>query len=480
MIDLLAVYWPIAVGVLGFVYDALTTLHAVMQKRDSRAVIGWVGLIWLSPFVGATLYWCFGVNRIQRKASKIFNKIKRTSRAALRRSLRNLHGTTLPEQLNHDLIGVGKYLTGHDLLPGNTVTPLVGGEAAYAAMATAIESARRSISLCSYIFDNTPVGQKVVAALAQASKRGVAVRVLIDAVGALYSKPSILYELTQHGIRSATFLPTKTPLSTIYANLRNHRKIMVVDGEIGFTGGMNIREGNLNTPGCRHPIQDVHFQFDGPVVQHFQETFLADWEFATNEEVDPTVWFGVPAADGPTWARGIPDGPDEDLDCIRMVMLGAIATAKKRIEVMTPYFLPDESLLSALSVAAMRGVRVRIIIPSTCNIRLVQWASSEPISRILKYGCEVWLTPPPFEHTKIMLVDDDWSLLGSSNWDPRSLRLNFEFNVECYGKALNMQLSAFIDSKVAASEKETSDRLDNRRFLIKLRDGAARLATPYL
>ena len=480
MLETLAIYWPVFVGLLGIIYAIPTTLHAVLQKRDSRAVIGWVGLIWLSPFIGATIYWCFGVNRIQRKGSKILRTISRTGKASIRRALLESNIAGIPEDFDTNLAQIGKRLTGNDLLPGNTVTPLVGGESAYAAMTNAIENAERSISLCSYIFDNTPVGKRMVAALAQASERGVEVRVLIDAVGALYSKPSILYELTQHGIHSAAFLPTASPLSTIYANLRNHRKIMVVDGTTGFTGGMNIREGNLNTPGCLHPIQDVHFQFVGPVVEHFQEVFLADWAFATNESVDPQTWFGVPPTEGSIWARGIPDGPDEDLDSIRMVMLGAIASAKHRVDVVTPYFLPDDSLISALSVAAMRGIRVRVLLPSKCNIRLVQWASTDPIARILRYNCEVYLTPPPFDHTKILLVDDEWSLLGSSNWDPRSLRLNFEFNVECYGKELNAQLSDLIDLKLEAAEKETRERLANRKFLIKLRDGAARLMTPYL
>ena len=473
-------YWPVLVGIADVIFAGSASLHALLRKRETQSVIGWIGLIWLSPFIGVMLYWAFGVNRIERKGSKILNKIQDYGRSSTRKSVRESVHEPADFPYDKQLSEIGQRLTDRELLPGNQFEPFVGGADAYKAMLHAIKHAKRSISMCSYIFDNDASGKKFVKALAAAQKRGVIVRVLVDDVGSRYSRPSILTELANHDLRFATFLPTSVPFFAFYANLRNHRKIMVIDGEVGFTGGMNIRDGNLNTPKCKHPIQDVHFKIVGPVVEHLQETFIADWTFASNEELTPKDWFGSSDCEGSIWARGIPDGPDEDLDNIRILMLGALASAEERIDIVTPYFLPDNSLISAINVAAFRGIRVRVLIPSECNISIVQWAASEPVGRILPSGCEFYLTPPPFDHSKILLVDNNWSLIGSSNWDPRSLRLNFEFNVECFGTELNSNLTRLVEHKVSQSKPLTQEMLDSRPLLIKLRDGAARLATPYL
>ncbi|MDA7504153.1 phospholipase D-like domain-containing protein, partial [bacterium] len=378
------------------------------------------------------------------------------------------------------LANVGKSITGFDLLPGNLITPYNGGTVAYEAMLSAIQAATKTIGLCSYIFDYDIAGKKFIEALLVAKQRGVEVRVLVDHVGSRYSKPSAVEMMRDLGIPVATFLPTNTPFLATYANLRNHRKIMIVDGVIGFTGGMNIREGCLNETETLHPVQDIHFRLDGPVVEHLQNAFLADWEFAAEEELSTEDWFGIPAMAGPTWARGILDGPDDSIDSIRLVMFNAITSAKQRIDIVTPYFIPEGDLVSGLCVAAMRGVKVRVLIPDEVNIKAVKWASMDPISKILERGCEVYQSTVPFDHTKVMLVDDAWTLIGSSNWDPRSLRLNFEFNVECYGEDLNQQMSAVIDAKIAASSPLTLEDLEQRKYLHKVRDGIARMATPYL
>jgi cardiolipin synthase len=179
-------------------------------------------------------------------------------------------------------------------------------------------------------------------------------------------------------------------------------------------------------------------------------------------------------------ARGIADGPDLDFDKIRLTMHCAIDCAQRSIHIVTPYFLPDQTLILALNVAAMRGVDVNILIPEKNNLLLVQWASMAQLWQVLQRGCKVWLTPPPFDHSKIMLVDDVWSFVGSANWDPRSLRLNFEFNLECYGRELAAQLREQVELKRQSARQITLADVDGRGLLVRLRDGVARLATPYL
>ncbi|HET7371138.1 MAG TPA: phospholipase D-like domain-containing protein, partial [Gammaproteobacteria bacterium] len=346
----------------------------------------------------------------------------------------------------------------------------------------AIRSAEYSISLTTYIFNNDAVGREFVDALALAERRGVQVRVLIDAAGTRYSFParSIMHPLHQAGIRAARFMPTWLPWRMAYTNLRSHRKVLVVDGRLGFTGGMNISEKNRMQANHDGAIQDLHFRVEGPVVRHLQEVFAEDWGFTTGETLEGDLWFPPLLPAGPSLARGIDDGPDDTFDRIRQIAFGAITCARRSIVVVTPYFLPGQALVSALTTAAMRGVRVDIVLPAENNLLFVQWACMAQLEPLLKWGCRVWLTPPPFDHTKLMVVDDGWTLLGSANWDPRSLSLNFEFNLECYDEALAAEMSRLVDAKIAVARRLLLQDVRDRPLPVKLRDGVMRLFSPYL
>ncbi|MGE3808492.1 MAG: phosphatidylserine/phosphatidylglycerophosphate/cardiolipin synthase family protein [Gemmataceae bacterium] len=371
--------------------------------------------------------------------------------------------------------------TGRPLLRGNRITPLRNGDEAYPAMIEAIDEARDSVLLSSYIFDNDRSGGLFLEAFRRAAARHVEVRVLIDDLGARYSWPSVVGALGLAGVRVARFLPKLTPAWSRFANLRNHRKIMVVDGRIGFTGGMNIREGCCLNLRPRHPVQDLHFRVDGPAVAHLQEAAAVDWAFATEEVLQGERWFPPLEPAGEALARGIADGPDEDFEVLRLTLLGAVTCARSSVTVLTPYFLPDAALITTLNVAAMRGVAVDILLPAELYPRIVQWASTAQLWQVLERGCRVWFTPPPFDHTKLMVVDEAWVLLGSSNWDSRSLRLNFEFDLECYDRGLGESLQRWVrDERLPAARPVTLAEVDGRSLPVKLRDGLARLLTPYL
>jgi cardiolipin synthase len=243
---------------------------------------------------------------------------------------------------------------------------------------------------------------------------------------------------------------------------------------------MNIHAGNLLTEPNRTPITDIHFRIEGPVVSHLQEAFVIDWSFAAGELLDNDDWLPKINASGTVLARGITGGPDGDFDKLRLVLLAAINSAHESLLIVTPYFLPDEALITALSLAAMRGVEVDIVLPRVSNLRLVKWASTALLPQLLRPGCRVWLSEPPFDHSKLMVVDGIWSLIGSANWDPRSLQLNFEFNVEAYDAELAASLTSFGRSKIANSTPVTIGSLLGRPILYRLRDGFARLVSPYL
>ncbi len=475
--------WPWLTAGIHLILALCAAGHAVMRKRDTRAAIGWVGLIWLTPLIGSLLYFSLGINRIRRRGTAIshsFAHIRAKLDAAFGERSSDATAAPWESPAHRQLVRLVSELTNASLLSGNRLGPLVGGEQAYPAMLAAIDGAQHTVSLCSYIFDNDRSGSEFIDALARAQSRGVQVRVLVDAVGLRYTKPTSQVAMLKRGLMCAAFMRTHAPRLLAYANLRNHRKIMVVDGKIGFTGGMNIREGCRLDRDPPHPVQDLHFRVAGPVVAHLQKSFVRDWAFTTRELLTGHEWFPDPERAGSTWARGISHGPDEDFERLHQTILGAITVAQSRIIVCTPYFLPDVALVAGLRVAAMRGVDVRIVLPARNNIKLVHWASRAMWWQLLERGCRIFLSPPPFDHTKLMLVDNGWSLLGSTNWDPRALRLNFEFNVECYDPGLNAQLSKLIDQTVSRSREVSFEDVERRGIPTRLLDGTARLLSPYL
>jgi cardiolipin synthase len=457
--------------------------HAILYKRDSRAAAGWVGLIILVPVIGAVLYTMLGVNRIRRRASEIRQASPRfTGQYAVLHGADRVLGPGLDAEHQH-LVALGRYgdrVTRRALTGGNAVRQLVNGDAAYPEMLAAIDSAGESVALATYIFDHDQVGIQFVDALARAVRRGVAVRVLVDGVGARYSRPSVVGALAQRGVTVARFMPTLKPWSAPFWNLRTHRKILVVDGRVGFTGGMNIRAGRLLARQPSSPTQDLHFRLDGPVVPHLAGAFAEDWAFTTGEVLTGPPWLREVAHAGPVVARGIPDGPDADFETIHQVILGGIACARASVRVVTPYFVPDASLITALTVAATRGVTVEVVLPARSNLPYVHWATQALLWQVVKRDVKVFFSPPPFDHSKLMVVDGAWTLIGSANWDARSLRLNFEFNVECYDPGLAAAATGIFTAKRDAARLITPTEMDGRSVPVRLRDGIARLASPYL
>lgn len=455
--------------------------HAALNKRDPRAAVMWIALAWLVPFLGAVSYALLGVNRVKRRAALLFPERSdrllpeaSSSTAALSAVLAGDQEHLMP------LVQVTERLARGPMVAGNRIEPLLDGDEAYPPMLEAIEGAERSVALCSYIFDNDAAGARFCDALERAAARGVAVRVLIDDVGRRYSWPPVDRRLRRAGVRCASFLRTWMPANALLSNLRNHRKILVVDGQVGFTGGMNIRQGHVLAAGPAHPVADLHFRVDGPVVAELTTAFAEDWAMTTGEVLQGEGWFPELAPVGPCIARGILDGPDEDFDVLRLLFLAALVCAKRRVRIATPYFLPDASLVTALGICALRGVEVDIVLPSKNNIRIVQWAQNGMLWQVLKHGCRVHLTPPPFDHTKLLVVDDVYTLFGSANWDARSLRLNFEFDVECYDRELASRVTAILDDKQARARPVTLAELNGRPLWVRLRDGVARLLSPYL
>jgi cardiolipin synthase len=475
--------WPFLVSFGYFAGAAWVTVDAVLRKRQVPTIIGWVGLAWLAPIIGALAYFLFGINRIRRSAQALDLKRDVGTQPATRPGSPLTvvaDALTARHPAFTGLARLGEQVTGNPLLDGHRIVPLQDGDAAYPAMLAAIDAAAASVTLVSYIFDNDSAGQAFLDALVRARARGVEARVLIDDVGSRYTKPTMIRRLREVGVPVAAFLPTRVPRLYQYANLRMHRKILVVDGRIGFTGGMNIRAGHWLSRAPAHPVRCVHFRVDGPVVADMQRAFVDDWAFTTGERLEGERWFAPAERHGTVVARGVPDGPDGDIDNILEILLGALSVATQRARIVTPYFLPDSEVLRALHVAALRGVDVEIVLPGRSNVPLMDWAMVPQLPELIEKGCRIYFAPPPFDHSKLFVVDGTWSLIGSTNWDARSLRLNFEYNLECYDRDLAAAVDAIIDAKIAVARPVGFAELHDRPYAIRLRNGVARLFSPYL
>ncbi|MCB9742832.1 MAG: cardiolipin synthase [Alphaproteobacteria bacterium] len=472
--ELVHTSWPVAAGLVHVVVSALASGHVLLHKGSSRAAVGWFALVWLSPILGTILYVLLGINRVQRKALRL------RGRPQPRLSVGTLDEAPPPE--GH--AALQRFLDTVVCEPvsrGNHVSLLEGGDATYGAMLDAIRGAQRSLTLVSYIFEDDEVGGRLVDALAEAVGRGVQVRVLVDGVGSLYSWPPVTSTLAARGVPAARFLWSALPGTMAFVNLRNHRKILVADGQLALMGGMNIRRGFSAQAVGPEASRDVHFRVEGPAVAELQQVFVSDWAFTTGERLEGEPWFAPPRPHAGTMGvRVVPDGPDEDIGRAELVYLAGLSCAERRVRVVTAYFLPEDGLVTALGAAARRGVEVDVVVPARSNLPYVNWAMQAELARLLRHGVRVHLSRPPFDHSKFMVVDDCVSVIGSSNWDPRSLRLNFELQAVVHGRTLAEALTRGFEARMQGAERVTVGALAARPLWVKLRDGAFRLWKPYL
>jgi cardiolipin synthase len=458
-----------AIAAIGIVAAAIASIHALLHKRRPQSAFGWIAVCLTLPLLGAFLYYLFGINRVETRARKLLTHHPEPL-------CPTEYVGTPPPQLA-PLARLGSAVTGWPLTAGNRVDMLGDAEAIFSAMVAAIDAAREYVYFATYIFDAGPLGQRFAAALTNAARRGVDVRVLLDGFGEWYSlrRASVLFRDTP--VRFARFLPPQLWPPSVSINLRNHRKSLVVDGTEAFTGGINIRDRYLaDLPADR--ISDLHFRLAGPVVTQIETVFLRDWHFATDDRL--TAARHAPAPCGGALCRVVADGPDGELDRLTALFTGAIGSARQRVAIMTPYFLPPRELVAPLQAAAMSGVDVAVVLPARNNLPYVHRATRHMLWELLKRGVHVYYQPPPFVHSKLFYVDDYYAQIGSANFDPRSLRLNFEMNVEVYDRDTVTRLAEHFESIRSRSTAVTLAAVDGRRLATKALDGAAWLFSPYL
>ncbi len=448
--------------------------HALLNKRDPRAALGWISASVALPLIGPVLYFFFGINRIRMRA----RALPGLDGPHIRRQSTDSSKTGLPVEFS-ELAGIADAVSSFDLVAGNNVEVLHNGEQAYPAMLREIDAAHHHVFLSTYIFETNRTGREFIDALARAAERGVDTRVLIDGIGELYSRPRAGKLLAARGVKVARFLPPRTLLPEVHVNLRNHRKVLLADGRVAFTGGMNIGgrhvAGRTDNP---DRVIDANFRITGPVIRQLQQVFLDDWAFVTGQA--PGHFTSDDRETGSARCRTIIEGPNEDVDKLLAVLVGAVSAARRQVAIMTPYFIPPRELVGALQAAALRGVAVTVFLPAKNNLPLVHWASRNMLWEVLQRGVRVYEQPPPFVHTKLFLVDGHYVQVGSANMDPRSLRLNFEMVVEVYDREFAAIIEGHFDAVRQRSREITLEEVDGRPLPVRVRDGMAWLMTPYL
>lgn len=463
--------WILAL-IAHLVLAAWTSGHALINRPTPRSALLWITYSWLVPFLAPALYVVFGIDRIHRRAllkEETQDQLRRLfpsvgARRAAHRAFSGDHG---PLNAIHR---VARHLSQRALLSGNQFRLLRDGEEAYPAMLDDIASATSSVNLMTYIFDEDSLGAQFVEALAAAVGRGVPARVLYDAAGCVGTSNAFFNHARELGIAVEPFFPLNPLARRAQLNLRNHRKALVVDGRVGYFGGMNISAKHYARSDTVGRCHDLHVRAEGPVVQQLQEVFAEDWFYAVGEELLSPRHFPEIADRGQSVGRVITSGPDHEQGYLQLLLFSAIGAAQRTIRLVTPYFVPEEPLEFALRNAAMRGVDTQIFLPAETDHPTIKRAAYAVLPRLVKAGVKVFETPGPFVHAKAYLVDGEWALMGSPNFDPRSFALSYEVAVEMSETPLIENLEAWIDGVRERAITVTGEALANRPFRQRLGD----------
>jgi cardiolipin synthase len=452
-------------------YLAWLGIWIVLQKREPVATLSWLISLAALPYVGFLIYRVFGPQKIIRH---------RLRRARARVVLPGKDPDEDPGTA--ELARLGHAVTGLPPSTARRVELLVDGAATYAALLDAVRGARHHVHLEYYIYQPDQTGRVLRDALVERARAGVKVRLLLDAVGSSKTSSSFFRELTEAGGELCWFHPMRYGRiwERPWLNMRTHRKIVVVDGAIGFAGGINITDEE-NESLRADAYRDLHLRIEGDVVRGLQLVFAEDWVYATGKrDFLGELAKSMPApAHGEVAAQVITSGPDSDWEAIHRLHVGAIHSGKRRVWLVTPYFVPGEAAKMALTSAALSGVDVRLLVPRRSDSRLVTFAARSYFDTLLAAGVKVYEYGPRMLHTKALLVDDDVCMIGSANFDSRSFRLNFEICLLFRDAEVTANLARLIEHEFANAPRVREERM-RPLLTARLPEAFARLLSPLL
>ena len=468
------------IGLLFLIIYSLAIIGVILviitDNRNPLKSVPWIIVLLLAPVVGLFFYFFFGQDlskqRIisRRTRRRIQAHVEATQHAAL---------PPVPEQwrsLSALLVNTIRAVPVY----GSRIEPYTDGASKMAALCAALEAARHHIHLQYYIFSDDATGCRLRDLLIRKAHEGVEVRILYDDVGCARVKKRFFREMRRHGIEAHAFLHVQFPRFTSKINYRNHRKLVVVDGRVGFLGGMNIADRYVDGPGwgC---WRDNHFRVEGGCVAALQASFLSDWSATTKQAITDAVYYPElpPVANGAAMQL-VAGGPFGKWRALLQGESYAIANARRRIWIQTPYYLPSDVLNTALQEAALAGRDVRLMLPERSDAPIVNLASHSFLDDMLKAGVKILFYRPGFLHAKLLIIDDDLTVVGSANMDFRSFEHNFELNAFVYDRPFNGQMSAIFEEDARACRPVTPGEWARRPRRQRLAESFLRLFAPLM
>lgn len=474
-----------ALSIANYLVVLLMVEHILRTRRDPRGMLIWILTLLLLPVIGLVLYLLVGQGRIQRKVRRRRRR-RRKIELALSRQLAMLAAShdarerVVLQEAQRDLVQLATRVSDTTVTRGNHVSVYHDAERAFLNLALAIESAQSHVHLEYYIFANDETGQGMRDVLVKKAREGVEVRLLLDAVGSWRLSRSFVKSMQREGVQVAFFLPWGPTRRHFQVNCRNHRKLAVIDGKLGFFGSKNIADEYLGRKKRFGPWLDTHLRVAGPCVAQLQEVFVEDWHFATRQDLSSPRYFPTPVEAGDKIVQIIPSGPDRRAAVMHQLLSAAVNNARQSVSLLTAYFVPDATMLLALTSAAYRGLRVQILLPSRSDHWLVLWAGRAIYDELLEAGVEIYEYDKGMLHAKEVIVDGRWAMVGSANMDIRSFRINFELTGLLYDEPLARQLQTNFDALRAEARRIRDYDLKDWSYRQTLAAGLARLLTPLL
>jgi cardiolipin synthase len=460
-------------------YALVLATWVILQKREPAATLAWVFSLVFLPYLGFLIFYFFGPRKVRRSETR-----RRGSYEAIRKAYApgDAQGTAQsPHDLSVQLTRLVQTATGMPLSTCDSVKLLVNGSPKYAALVADIDAAHHHVHLEYYIYAGDDTGTQIRDAMVRALGRGVQVRLLIDGAGSLGLKEEFLKPLRQAGAEIAVFHPILRSMPRLrpLLNFRSHRKIAVIDGRVGFTGGINVTDDENDKVNPDKFFRDLHTRIEGQAVAWMQRIFLQDWHYASGKMPTGAEDLFPALASGGCAVQMIPSGPDNTFEPIHRASLAAIHVADHRVWLSTPYFVPTTAALFALTSSAMRGIDTRVMIPKKSDSRLVDLAARSYIDPLLKAGVRVFEYQPRMLHSKALLVDDAFAIIGSANFDNRSFTTNFEMSMAVHEAHIARELEAVWHEDQSDSVEISKDR-PREPFFTRLGQGIARLGSPLL
>lgn len=468
---------------LSFAAVVVTIPWILMTKKDSTSAVAWCLLVFFVPVVGTVLFILFGYQHVTLAIKRKRRHKKRFRLTHASAPWAAVPGMTAEPEPDASLAGLGRLayrFGGFPVTPNNEVKLYHEGNAAFEDLCETIAAARHHVHLEYFILQPDETGRRLLDLLTRKAREGVQVRLLYDAMGSRRLHRWTLRPLREAGVRCSVFLPVNPLRRRIQINMRDHRKIVVVDGQTGFTGGLNIGDEYLGRVSRFGYWRDTHLRLRGPAVAGLQRVFIEDWDFAADEDLRGPDYFPAPAASGPYPVQVIHSGPDHDLKAIREIYFAAILRARRRLWIATPYFVPDKGLHDALCLAGYMGVDVRLL----CQYHPDKWipwfAGRYYFDDVLNAGVKVYQYTRGMMHSKVMLVDGAWASVGTANLDNRSLYLNFEVNCLIYAREVAAELERAFEEDLRYAIRLDPEAFARRPAPGRVVENACRLLSPVL